>query len=200
MNCSHSRASAAASARAPGDRSLSPAFDPEALTRLVQRSRADRKTGCLIWQRQITRQGYGRIGFRRRTWLAHRLAWFAHRGPIPKGLFVCHSCDNRRCIAIDHLFVGTAQQNSDDMILKSRGRWRSRLQAKQVVDVKSRLVRGEMSCDIAKRYGVSSATIYAIKSGKNWKHVEPTGVLPEGRARRRPSDDRIPIVEFQRAE
>jgi hypothetical protein len=202
---SSSRASARASTRTPHDRSLHdrslpPVFDPEPLARLDRLSRADKKTGCRIWKRKYTHNGYGELHYRDRRWPAHRLAWFAHHGPIPEGYFVCHSCDNRRCIAIDHLFLGTPQQNITDMICKGRGRWRSRLRPEQVVDIKSRLLRGEPPRGIARRYGVGYGTVHAIKSGKNWQHVEATGVLPEGRARRRSAGDSVPIVEFPFAE
>ena len=42
-------------------------------------------------------------------------------GPIPVGLFVLHRCDNRSCVRPEHLFLGTADDNSKD--LKAKGRW-----------------------------------------------------------------------------
>jgi hypothetical protein len=141
--------------------------------------------------------GYGFVGFGSRSWLAHRLAWYAHRGPIPKGHFVCHSCDNRRCIAIEHLFLGTPQENVNDMLRKGRGRWKSRLREKQVVDIKRQLADGEPVAAIAKHYGVTYATVLAIKAGRNWRHVEPTGVLPRTHARHLSDATRIPILEFR---
>jgi predicted XRE-type DNA-binding protein len=41
-------------------------------------------------------------------------------GKIGHGLFVRHSCDNPPCVNVDHLSVGTAQQNSDDMMRRGR--------------------------------------------------------------------------------
>jgi len=53
----------------------------------------------------------------------HRIAWEAHNAePIPEGLMVCHSCDNPRCFNPEHLFLGTAKDNTQDMLSKQRGR------------------------------------------------------------------------------
>ena len=172
-------------------------FDPEALERLRPKTCKDKRTGCALWTGAKGDHGYGSVVYGSKRWLTHRLAWYAHRGPIPKGYFVCHACDNRACIAIDHLFLGTPQENVTDMLRKGRGHWRSRLNEMQVADIKRQLGRDEPVSGIAKRYGVTYATILAIKAGRNWRHVEPTGVLPEGRARHRTNDARIPILEFR---
>jgi hypothetical protein len=55
--------------------------------------------------------------------LAHRMSWEMHFGPIPEGMLVLHHCDVRRCVRPDHLFLGTARDNTRDMIAKGRGFW-----------------------------------------------------------------------------
>lgn len=70
---------------------------------------------CLVYQGYRDAKGYGRIGFRGRTWKTHRLAWMFANGPIPSGLQVRHSCDNPPCCNPAHLLLGTNADNMRDM-------------------------------------------------------------------------------------
>lgn len=75
---------------------------------------------CWEWQGHMYRCGYGQIKVKRKSWAAHRLSYSHFVGPIPEGLYVCHRCDNKKCVRPDHLFIGTHQDNMDDMKSKSR--------------------------------------------------------------------------------
>jgi hypothetical protein len=81
--------------------------------------------GCWRFTGAIGSHGYGYFCWDDKTHLAHRASWEVHRGSIPRGMFVCHRCDNPRCCNPDHLFMGTAKDNSDDMRAKGRGRWQN---------------------------------------------------------------------------
>ena len=79
-------------------------------------------TPCWIWTGATT-GGYGVLSRGRLVdglIRAHRFAWEMINGPVPKGIFVCHRCDNPPCVNVDHLFAGTAKQNTRNMIEKGR--------------------------------------------------------------------------------
>lgn len=76
-------------------------------------------TGCIEFT-GYKESGYGRVTIKGRRILMHRLAWEHEHGPIPKGMYVLHKCDNRACFNSYHLFLGTIKDNALDMVSKNR--------------------------------------------------------------------------------
>lgn len=79
------------------------------------------------WNWKLAKEGeYGGFSIRRkstgvfRSIRSHRASWILHFGFIPEGLSVLHTCDNKRCVNPNHLFLGTQADNVEDMMKKGR--------------------------------------------------------------------------------
>ena len=75
---------------------------------------------CWVWKAASATNGYGRFKFRGAMQRANRVAWWLTHGPVPKGLWVLHHCDNKLCVNPSHLFLGTPTDNVLDMVKKNR--------------------------------------------------------------------------------
>jgi len=130
-----------------------------------------------------TQTGYALVKYKGSTRGAHRISWMVHKGEIPEGLYICHHCDNRRCIAPDHLFLGTAKENMQDAAKKGRlehvklfapkgeKNHNSKLDDDKVRSIRKEIQEGIRCTVIARKYGVGSSLIYQIRDGKSWKHL-----------------------------
>jgi endogenous inhibitor of DNA gyrase (YacG/DUF329 family) len=141
--------------------------------RLVVRfwAKVDKSDECWIWTGSRDKDGYGRIQLGVALGCpSHRLAWEFENGPVPEGMLVCHKCDNPPCVRLDHLFLGTAFDNTADMISKGRRRGNRSLTDDQIREV--RVLHATMTNRaIARRFGVSNGTIDHIFQGRSWTHI-----------------------------
>jgi hypothetical protein len=140
---------------------------------LFNRSRLA-ENGCWEWVGGRASGGYGGFCVNGKTQKAHRVSYEAYKGKIPKGMVVRHTCDNPACINPDHLIIGTQKDNVADREARGRRDVRgeqvgtSKLTEKDVLEIKT---SEESSTVLAKRYGVDKTNIWAIRSGKSWKHL-----------------------------
>lgn len=134
---------------------------------------------CWGWNGH-TSKGYGILTVGRyRQGKAHRFSYELHNGPIPDGMFVCHRCDDPLCTKPDHLFLGTTQDNTADMVSKGRqARNTGRIginhgMAKLSEEAAREILHSTGVARImAKRFNVSESTVYMIRGRHIWKHIE----------------------------
>ncbi len=130
-------------------------------------------SGCLIWTGCTDGFGYGKIKVNGKMQPAHRFSYEQVNDYIPDGFFVLHKCDNPSCVNVDHLFLGTHQDNMDDMVAKDRqvtgeDHGNAKLTETDVIAIRAdtRLLR-----EIAVDYGVSKTGIGEIKRRITWKQI-----------------------------
>lgn len=135
---------------------------------------------CWEWGGQLNQNGYGRFvvgGIHR---LAHRVAYEFFAGPIPDGMNVCHSCDNRLCVNPHHLWLGSQSENLQDAVAKGRmvhpdtsgeRNGNRKLNQADVDLIRAMFAGGQKKYRIAEKFGVSPATIADIIGGKTWRKV-----------------------------
>ncbi len=135
---------------------------------------------CINWTKYIDkRYGYGVISVKGKLVKAHRAAWIAANGPIPEGLYVLHRCDNRACVNVEHLWLGTYADNNRDCRDKGRNKYPdtkgvlhglSKIQEQTAVKIK--MLRGLVSeKKVGDAVGLSQSQVHDIMVGKAWKHV-----------------------------
>lgn len=138
----------------------------------------DKLSGCWVWQGGCCFNGYGRLrrGPGGKPALCHRIMYEHHKGPIPKGMMVMHTCDNRRCVNPDHLQIGTTKDNMLDMVRKGRSA-SSLLTEKDVREMHRLSENGVPAHAIASSFCVSQSTVYCILSGRRWSWIKSSTAL-----------------------
>jgi hypothetical protein len=132
--------------------------------RLVDQAVRD-QNDCLVWTGLKDVNGYGKISYKSKYWRCHRLIYVLTNGEPPDGLQVLHRCDNRACFNLNHLFLGTQNDNMVDMGKKGRGN--SVLTSENVAEI---LTGNESTIALAKKFGVRHQIVSAVRNGRSWKY------------------------------
>lgn len=136
--------------------------------------------GCWEWVGPADKDGYGvfrgvfeDVPYQR----AHRYSWALHnKQQIPKGMLICHQCDNPKCVNPDHLFIGTGGDNMRDKVAKGRHNAPKGAAAPTAIltEAQAQAILGDPRpyALIAADYGVQPSTIGSVKARVSWAHLE----------------------------
>lgn len=141
-----------------------------------KRVKVGKRSECWPWT-GATIEGYGNLRVNGKRTLAHRHSYQLEFGPIPKGKYICHHCDNTLCVNPHHLFAGTPKQNTQDAVKKgrmtgARGEFSGnhRLTNADVIKIRG-MASGLTQTTIAMEFNIDPSEISRIVNRKRWKHI-----------------------------
>lgn len=145
-----------------------------ALRRFQSSYVVDSLSGCWLWNRVVTWQGYGKFHLNG-TLPAHRAAWQLHRGPIPEEAHVLHKCDKPACVNPEHLFLGTHLENMRDKVRKARQfrpagdrNGHAKLTNAQAKEARRLHLAGASADALCQRFGLSHSSVSALLNRKTY--------------------------------
>lgn len=156
-------------------------------------------TPCWSWNGATSDGIRGVMNIEKKNTLSSRVSYKLHKTEIPIGLCVLHTCDNGNCVNPDHLWLGTNQDNTTDMLLKgreSRGlshglmvkksctpesnarrankgvmNGRAKLLESDVFYIRHYYSQGCRMIDIADFLSIPKTTVNNIVKRNTWKHI-----------------------------
>lgn len=158
-------------------------------------------SGCWEWVGTFGSTGYG-FFYMGPHWPggykgigAHVASYALFIAHCPKGLYVCHHCDNKACVNPEHLFIGTAKENMRDARQKGRlptpeqlsqtlkkrasrgeGHYKSNLRSEEVLKIVELSNQQVPAKEIAKTFHIKREQVYKILRGVRWQHLTKIGL------------------------
>jgi hypothetical protein len=149
----------------------------ETIEDLYARAVLNEETGCIEWQGTQT---YGSVRFHGKKIGAHRLAFMlAYNVELTPEDFVCHICDNTRCINAEHLVLGDNSTNMLDAVEKGRHQYAkqdvrgekngsSKLTEEDVLQIRYLVAHGKTQRATAEQFHVHESLVNHIVHRRAW--------------------------------
>lgn len=128
------------------------------------------ETGCWLWTGGMMNSGYGCFcPAKGRHVGAHRYSWSLVNGPVPDGLFVCHTCNVKSCVNPAHLYVATPRQNTRDAAMADLlGR---KLSNPSVLRLREMRKAGASNSVLMKEFGICRSMLKYVINRTAWAHI-----------------------------
>lgn len=135
-------------------------------------------TQCWEWTEHIDNHGYGHFQFNDKNWKVHVLSYEFEHGPGSSGGrwdFVCHHCDNRKCVNPSHLYLGDPKSNQEDASRRGRhsggknvgwNNHRCKLGDTDIQKIKEMVADGMSRAAVGRIFSVNGNHIGRIVNGK----------------------------------
>jgi hypothetical protein len=143
----------------------------------IRQVRPNADDNCWYWTGTVDGYGYGRFTFIKRRF-THAVSWLLFRGLYDSPV-MRHLCHNRVCCNPLHLEPGTQRQNIYDTVAAGRHPYGEAQGIAELSNDKVKRIRGifiaepwRSDVDIGKEFNISRATIYQLRNGEKWTHVE----------------------------
>jgi len=148
----------------------------ELFTRFYANVQPEPNTGCWFWDGSLRNDGYGQFAVNGKQHGSHRLSYQLHKGPIPLGMQVCHTCDTPSCVNPDHLWLGTPKDNAVDKVAKGRinpafgeANGGSKLTNEQIILIRELYEAKHLNQrELGEKFSVAHQTISKIVRKERW--------------------------------
>lgn len=146
---------------------------------------------CWPWKGPIIRKGYGIFWLpNKKHRIAHIMAWELTYGPMPQGFQGNHTCDNPPCCNPAHVYPGTHVENMEDTMYAAQHSGRKRQLTDEHIAAIKALIGQKPQKDIATLFGISPATVSAIKHNVYRKPERDPSARPD-------RSQRIPKIQMR---
>lgn len=155
---------------------------PTTLDRYLAKIDPPDEDGHRLWTAAQDGSGYGIFRADGQLFRAHRWGYMTLVGPIPKGLCVFHACDEPGCQSPEHWVLRTRADGNRDRMRRGLIRTppsggalnsQAKLSEALVAEIRHRYsALGMTQKALASEYGVTSAAIGLIVTGKRWPITE----------------------------
>lgn len=133
------------------------------------------EAGCLEYRGMLNNGGYPRLRisingkYIETTFL--RAMFYTSGFELTKYQYVCHKCDNKRCINMRHVYLGNAKSNFNDLMARGPAiqKQQRRLTYEKYKEIRQRRLSGEIIRIIAQDIGMSRKHLGEILKAEYYK-------------------------------